>query len=208
MSSSPACPDREQVAAELRRVADLFASSELSADQAEQLVAQVARLGDELEAAGHDERGPWWHRGPDYTEAFDADSPFRGRENPWGPSMSLCRVGPDGGVGAGATGQLVADRSCAGPPNTLHGGVLAGLFDEVIGEAAAHAAPDVFAVTGRLNVRYRKPTPIGVELALAANVVSLSSRSMRLEATCQANGETTATATALMVVRGQRRQTT
>lgn len=46
-----------------------------------------------------------------------------------------------------------------GPPGLVHGGVSALILDQVLGEAAAvGGAP---GMTGRLTLRYRRPTPLG-----------------------------------------------
>ncbi len=46
----------------------------------------------------------------------------------------------------------------------LHGGVVATLLDEVMAHAAIAAG--VRAVTAKLEIRFRKPTPVGVPLLL------------------------------------------
>ncbi|MEI2820780.1 MAG: PaaI family thioesterase [Marmoricola sp.] len=46
-----------------------------------------------------------------------------------------------------------------GPPNCVHGGVVALMLDQISGEAAA--AGGVPGMTGTLTVRYEKPTPLG-----------------------------------------------
>lgn len=181
-------------------------ASELTESDLGELTAQLESLTTTIANQASASRGSWWERGPDYRAAFDADSPFRGSENPWSPSMTVQRTGP-AGVGGGSCGDVTLNRRWAGPPNAVHGGVLAGLFDEIIGDAAAHAEPNAFAVTGRLAIRYRNITPIGVPLRIEAEVVALSSRSLKLHATCTADEKVTATADALMVVRGRRRQT-
>ena len=50
-------------------------------------------------------------------------------------------------------------------PGIAHGGVSAALLDEVIGRAImAHYDQESFGVTVDLQVKYRKPVPLGVEL--------------------------------------------
>ena len=45
-------------------------------------------------------------------------------------------------------------------PNRMHGGMIAALLDETVGRAVQIDKPDVWAVTGDLKVKYRKPTPL------------------------------------------------
>lgn len=180
-------------------------SAQLTAAQLDDLAERVEAFADDIDdqSAGH--RGPWWTRGPDYQAAFDADSPFRGRENPWSPALQFEPRSNHGDVTTSVGVRMVAhatlDTMCAGPPNAVHGGVLAGLFDELIGATASQAEPHAFTVTGRLNVRYRQPTPLETPLTFVAEVHSAGSRSMKIAATCTANEEITASAEALMVVR-------
>jgi acyl-coenzyme A thioesterase PaaI-like protein len=47
-----------------------------------------------------------------------------------------------------------------GPPGTVHGGWVAFAFDEVLGWANVQAGYP--SMTGKLTIRYRKPTPVGV----------------------------------------------
>ena len=52
----------------------------------------------------------------------------------------------------------------AGFPGLVHGGLVAAVLDDVMGRwAAPHRR---FVVTGRLEVRYRNPAPIGVPLRI------------------------------------------
>ncbi|MBV9832234.1 MAG: PaaI family thioesterase [Marmoricola sp.] len=46
-----------------------------------------------------------------------------------------------------------------GPPGCVHGGVLALLLDQVLGECAAHNGSP--GMTGTLTLRYLRPTPLG-----------------------------------------------
>ncbi len=46
-----------------------------------------------------------------------------------------------------------------GPPDLVHGGVSALILDQMLGEAAA--AGGAPGMTGRLNLTYRRPTPLG-----------------------------------------------
>ncbi|HEU4512260.1 MAG TPA: PaaI family thioesterase [Nocardioidaceae bacterium] len=46
-----------------------------------------------------------------------------------------------------------------GPPSLVHGGVSALILDQMLGEAAA--AGGAPGMTGRLNLTYRRPTPLG-----------------------------------------------
>lgn len=56
-------------------------------------------------------------------------------------------------------------------PGIAHGGVSAALLDEVIGRAIMiHHGQETFGVTLDLQVKYRKPVPLGVELKAVARI--------------------------------------
>lgn len=76
-------------------------------------------------------------------------------------------------------------------PGAVYGGLIASLVDchgTGTAAAAAHRAagramdtePALRFVTGSLSVRYRRPTPMGVELVLRARAVEVAERKVRV----------------------------
>jgi acyl-coenzyme A thioesterase PaaI-like protein len=61
-----------------------------------------------------------------------------------------------------------------GPPTCVHGGVIAEMFDELLG--SANVITDQGGMTGTLTVRYRKPTPLLAELDLVARMTRTEGR--------------------------------
>ena len=58
-------------------------------------------------------------------------------------------------------------------PGRMHGGVIAGVMDETMGRAVmVGLEPDqeVWGVTAELNVRFRKPVPLDVELTAVGRI--------------------------------------
>ena len=108
-------------------------------------------------------------------------SPFVGRANPVAPPLHLAVV--DGHIEATVT----FGRSYEGPPGYVHGGFVAGIFDEVLG--AAQAFSGRAGMTGRLTVHYRSPTPLDTELRMRADLDSVDGRKIFCSATLWA-GET------------------
>lgn len=109
-----------------------------------------------------------------YEAAADGEGrPSRNRElSAW--SGSLNAVAPpmrlETGERNGAPaliGHVRLSRLREGPPGHVHGGVIAGLFDEVMGAAQRLAGSDG-GMTGRLTIRYRKPTPLETDLQFRA----------------------------------------
>ena len=95
-------------------------------------------------------------------------SPFVGLANPVAPPLNLVAV--DGHIEATVTFGL----SYEGPPGSVHGGYVAGIFDEALGAAQAFSGKG--GMTGRLTVHYRSPTPLDVELRLRAEMVRAEGR--------------------------------
>jgi uncharacterized protein (TIGR00369 family) len=62
-------------------------------------------------------------------------------------------------------------------PNVAHGGISAAILDEVIGRAIMMTNDsNTFGVTVELNVRYKKPVPLGVELKAIGRITQERSR--------------------------------
>ena len=55
-------------------------------------------------------------------------------------------------------------------PGRVHGGLLAAVLDETIGRAIWVTAPDTWAVTVELELKFRKPVPTDAELKAVARV--------------------------------------
>jgi acyl-coenzyme A thioesterase PaaI-like protein len=95
-------------------------------------------------------------------------------------------------------------------PGYVYGGLIASLVDcHAMATAAAHAeraaGVDVGAgsaprfVTAALNLEYVRPTPLGPELEIRAQVLSASERKAVVQATVRAGGEVTVRAEVVAV---------
>ena len=67
------------------------------------------------------------------------------------------RIERDGDKGVKTT--FVADQRYRGWANYLHGGVIGLIFDELLGWNARYLGYD--AMTARMEIRYRRPIPVG-----------------------------------------------
>lgn len=84
-----------------------------------------------------------------------------------------------------------------GPPSMVHGGIIALLFDEILG--AANVCDGAGGFTGTLTVRYEAPTPLGEELDLEGRVESIDGRKITSVGTISHEGRVTARATGLFI---------
>jgi acyl-coenzyme A thioesterase PaaI-like protein len=104
-------------------------------------------------------------------------SPVIGRCNPLAPPVEL-EVVEDTVHGVTTnvvTGRVTLTEAYTGPPwDNTHGGVIAAIFDELLGIAVMAAGQGGY--TGQLTVNFRRPTPIGQPLDLRAWVEDVAGR--------------------------------
>ncbi len=72
----------------------------------------------------------------------------------------------DGEVVALATGR----DEHQGYPGRMHGGIITALLDETIGRAVMIDDPDTWGVTADINVRFKRPVPLGEELRIVGRI--------------------------------------
>lgn len=114
--------------------------------------------------------------------------------------------GPENAAGIGlqmrADGDLVRaevvfDHRHQGAPGLAHGGAVAAAFDDLFGGLLVMLEmPDV---TANLNVDFRAPVPLGIEVALHAHPISQEGRKLRFQAYAEHGGQRLAEATALFL---------
>jgi acyl-coenzyme A thioesterase PaaI-like protein len=102
------------------------------------------------------------------AHAFLDWSPFLGRSNPLAPPISIEIL--DGRV----VGRARFGSAYEGPPGCVHGGFIAAGFDEILG--MAQSLSGLPGMTGRLTVRYRKPTPLYAEVRLVGELEGVAGR--------------------------------
>ena len=83
-----------------------------------------------------------------------------GVENPYSLKVKVEQVGTDQ-----VKAEFVADDRYRGWSNYLHGGIFSLVFDEMLGWLSRYMGHD--AMTARLEVRYRKPVPLGSKLTFS-----------------------------------------
>jgi acyl-coenzyme A thioesterase PaaI-like protein len=183
---------RRRLAASTRRlveaiVSDLTASDdaiERAADATDAaLQALVDGAGSSLVLSDEPQHGDYLPRSP----LVGAASPFA---PPFEYDLSDGRL-----VAHGAFGNVYE-----GPPGYVHGGWVALSFDEALG--MANAASGHPGVTGRLTVRYRRPTPLHTRLTLEAHTANVDGRRVTTVGTLRAGDEVTAEAEGLFVKLG------
>lgn len=97
----------------------------------------------------------------------------------------------------GLRGEVTLNTIYQGPPGLVHGGWIATLLDQALGSASAVATSP--GLTGKLEVSYRKPTPLFTPLEITARVERTERRKVFVTGEIRAHGEVTAEGTALMI---------
>jgi acyl-coenzyme A thioesterase PaaI-like protein len=119
------------------------------------------------------------------------DRPFCGEASPWSLDPIVRRVGDE----IVATFTLHAAHE--GAPGRSHGGVVAGLFDDILGFVLNIL--EVMAFTGQLTVRYEAGVPIHRELTMRARFLRREGRKIFVSADAWDGDERLATAEAIFV---------
>jgi len=127
---------------------------------------------------------------PEAWAQFDF-SPFIGLANPMAPPLVLRYEGE----------RIVADvtfgSAYEGPPGCVHGGYVAGAFDEVLG--AAQSLSGTQGMTASLKVDYRSPTPLREALRIEAWVDRRDERKIWVVGTLHAGDRLCAEASGLFI---------
>jgi acyl-coenzyme A thioesterase PaaI-like protein len=90
------------------------------------------------------------------------------------------------GEGLSVDGRFCVTDHHQGAPGLAHGGLVATAMDEVLGALGWLLRTPM--VTGRLQVEYLKPVPVGTELWLHAQVDGVSERRIYCQAQAHAGG--------------------
>jgi len=118
-------------------------------------------------------------------------SPVIGSANPLAPPVSIWFADKE------LRGEVTFGRAYEGPPMCVQGGVIAEVFDEILG--AANIASGNPGMTAMLTVRYRHPTPIETRLELVARCKGREGRKIHAWGAMYDGEKMTAEATGLFV---------
>ena len=98
----------------------------------------------------------------EHPSDFFPYSPLVGLLNPISPPATMRRVAADEHFEI--HGEVTFGAAFNGPPDCVHGGVIAALFDELLGSACV--VNGIGGYTGTLTIVYRTPTPLGTPLVM------------------------------------------
>jgi acyl-coenzyme A thioesterase PaaI-like protein len=164
--------ERFELALQLRRVTSAMVGAPIAEPDIAAAAAAVKAVADELErVAGPGRRLRAQPDPAGHPQEFFPTSPVIGFANPVAPPVVVEAV--DGEL----RGTASFDYQYEGPPTCVHGGVIAMVFDEMLGAANIMAGSP--AMTGTLTIKYRKPTPLRTPLRLEARFLERDGRKVR-----------------------------
>lgn len=162
---------------------ELIRETFVSIAHEDDMTQAIGAVRDALQAvkrqSGHPEGGA-------FTSNFLDRSPFMGLMNPLAPPMTAWLEKTDTEHGE-ICGRVVFSEPYEGPPGHVHGGYIAAVFDEVLGQAQSLSGRP--GMTGRLSVSYRSPTPLFEELRLRGWIDRIEGRKIFTHGTLH-HGET------------------
>ena len=186
-----------RIAAAIRRVANVAVGQPLDDDVVVTAADELTALAQRLEDAAPTEKR--WRGQPDpdgHPQDMFPMSPVTGFSNPIAAPADVWTVLGDGGQRE-IRGRVRFGYQHEGPPTCVHGGVIAELFDEMLG--LANIAVDQAGMTGTLTVRYRRPTPLLTPLDLASRFVRREGRKIYTWGGIFHQGELTAEAEGIFI---------
>jgi acyl-coenzyme A thioesterase PaaI-like protein len=186
-----------RLAAAARRIGAVAVGQPLDDDEVTRAADELGVLADRLEAAAQVDRRtrnqPSANGHP--QDAFST-SPVIGFANPVAPPVEVWAV--DGHEGwREVRGRVTYDYQYEGPPTCVHGGVIAELFDELLGMSNILVGEG--AMTGTLTIRYRRPTPLLAPLDLVARHTGKEGRKVYAWGGIYSQGELTAEAEGVFI---------
>jgi acyl-coenzyme A thioesterase PaaI-like protein len=171
---------RREAGRAVRRIGHALVGHDADEELLTELATTLGELTDRLdrgaprhrpiEQVGHRERETT-ERGA-AIESYD-DRPFSGTASPWGVDLEVHRVGDE------IEASVTLGAAHEGAPGRAHGGIVAGLFDDVFGFVLGIVQEPAF--TGELTVRYERATPLHRALLCRGRLVSRQGRKLRIE---------------------------
>jgi acyl-coenzyme A thioesterase PaaI-like protein len=119
-------------------------------------------------------------------------SPVSGKRNAIALPLKLWKVDNNE-----VRGEAIFSPTYAGPPNAVHGGIIAAVFDEIL--AMANVISGRAGFTGTLTIKYHDKTPLNTPIELRGMNVRQDGRKQISRGEMRVNGKVTATAEGLFI---------
>ncbi len=185
--------ESRRLVAVLRRLMHAAARTGAGAEEKRRIAGRIEDLIEELE--------PGVRRG---ALRLPVDAPLQARlaaeplpagvDSPFAIPLAI-EFSEDGRT---ARAEFTADSLLEGPLTAVHGGIIAWIFDVILGVLVQ--AQGGSAVTRSLEVEYLRPTPLGVPLMIEAQLGETEAARFPVVGTITAAGKVTARSSGLFVV--------
>jgi acyl-coenzyme A thioesterase PaaI-like protein len=193
LPASGSWAEKRRLAAAMREIVDLLVMSDAPEEELARAADGAAGFAESLR--GHPQRRRQWGFAESANAgdvgAFFDQSPLIGLSNPLSPPMRLEAVEDR------IHGSVTFGAAYEGPPGHVHGGFVAAAFDEVLGFAQSLTGNP--GMTAGLTIRYRRPTPLRVQLRFDAGVDRVEGRKIFTSGRLLAGEVVTAEAEAVFV---------
>lgn len=159
--------------------------------RAMEILAPHLQQGDgwSILSIGSDTPGITWQE--DDLTAVMPYSPISGKHNPIAPPIRMWKDGEQ------VRGEVVFSPIYAGPPDSVHGGIVAAVFDEILSMANVISGNAGF--TGTLTVRYHRKTPLDTSIEIWGINERRDGRKQFSRGEMRVNGEVVASAEGLFI---------
>lgn len=118
-------------------------------------------------------------------------SPVSGKRNPVAPPTRMWRDGDE------VRGEIIFSPTYAGPPDSVHGGILAAVMDEVL--AMANVISGSAGFTGTLTIKYHRKTPLNTPIELWGKNIRQDGRKQISRGEIRVDGEVAVSAEGLFI---------
>jgi acyl-coenzyme A thioesterase PaaI-like protein len=175
----------------LRRLIEHAVVSDVPDEAVVEITEQLERIDERMSAFPQSRFRP--RALPDFNDlqaTFRGD-PIMGEHNPLAPPVMVERDGET------IRGKVNLGAAYEGPPGYVHGAIIAGIFDMLLG--MANIASGNPAMTGTLKIKYLRPTPLHTDLAFETRTDRVDGRKVHTKGTLHVDGEPTAEAEAVFV---------
>lgn len=181
-SADPQASARDRAAAAMRRLGHAMVGHEVDPALLERIADSAARIAATVEQGkprsrpiADIKRRLWESPPPDGAEmSHFAECVVSGSANPMGVAIKVRREGEE------AVAHLNLGAAFEGAPQRAHGGIVAAVFDDVMGYVLV--LQRVPAFTGRLTVSYRSPVPVALDVTVRARLRDRQGRKLLMTA--------------------------
>ena len=193
-------------ARELRKAIHVLAQNTTEVDLTPEQLLEAAVL---VQSASNKLQGDplprWWGKTQaskgQTSSSYRNRSVFQGELHPFSPTLHWDQyLGPEGEPGY--LFETTLSSLYEGPPKAVHGGYIAGLYDELLGAVQNLAQGDT-GYTAKLTIRYRSFTPTNENLVFKGWVTHNSGRRISVRASCHDGERLCSEAEALFLRLGQ-----